>query len=244
MIDGTAECAGQYADHTVRVSGILNDGPTLLFEMPAPHPAAVLYVRRRRAVVRRQRELSSARRLLAREAAAARQVRLPWVTLPKTVGDCRGPGICPAIRCRYNLALWVKPNGAIKVGRSHEKGRTLTYKRGRRASDAALEHAADLVVDLADRLDSLCVLDYAEQVQWIDEEESYTRIAAVLGCSKQRARTLVLEAMEDFDIARAREKRRQMRDRQAAALSPLVNIRKRPGPVMRPTVAQMGMVGT
>lgn len=250
------DCSGQYSDHVVSVSGILNAAPALLFDVP-PAPGWQERARALRDHRRVRREATSARRLLDRERYAVLQVKLPLIPMmPRTVGDCRGEGICPVLRCKFHLALWVTPNGGIKVGRAHEKGRTLKYGAHRtRATDADLEHAADLVVALIDGLQDVaptaCVIDYAEQARGLGAEESYTRIAEVLGCGKQRARVLVLEALAEFeharDIEEAKARRAALRERQAGmrpqSASPLVNIRKRPGPVMSVGSRELEKVG-
>lgn len=253
MLMGAVDGAGQYADHVVRVSGILDVGPALLFEMPEPDPRWLEAARARREVRRCHREATHARRLLDRERWAVVQTKLPLLPLPRTVGDCRGPGICPVLRCKFHLVLWVKDNGSIKVGRAHEKGRTL--KVGQRATDARLEHAADLVVEMIDRLADVaptaCVIDYAEQARGQNADETYTAIARVLGCGKQRARVLVLEAIEEYeharDIEEARARRAGLRGAQgrpAPAASPLVQIRfKRGAPAMKPGPDELAKVG-
>lgn len=226
------------------MSSILDVGPALLFDLPtAPgwEDAAADRRRRARAYRARMREARE-RRAVDRALLVLRQPRLPWIELPRTIGDCRGPGTCPVLRCRYNLALWVSENGSIKVGRAHQEGRTLRI--GRRASEARLEAMADMVVEIADRLESLCVLDYAEaQRRDADADTTYRRIAEVLGCSHQRARAIVLEAAEEFRHAQDIEEARERRAQAAARRPPLVTIRARQAPVMSPSDAEIARVG-
>jgi hypothetical protein len=170
----------------------------------------------------------------ARAAAEARQrqdrldLLLPF---PGTLAECRGGqgpvaeliaevGVCPILRCRYNLALWVKDNGGIKVEAGHLKGGTL--RATRRVTNAKLERMADLVVQLADRLGTLCLWDLLPDAVGVDLGErrvsmSHEAIGRALGQSKEIARQIIDGALESLDIAEARMRRHRKAERQAAA---------------------------
>lgn len=164
----------------------------------------------------------------------ARQDVLPLLfPVPSSTLECRGGprasevaefidefGACPVLECRYNLALWVRENGSVKVEVGHRPGGTLRHSR--RVREAKLERMADLVVELADRLGTLCLFDLLPEGHASDLSErrpamSYEQIAKVLGCSKEAARIIVDDALESLDIAEARMRRAVKRDRQAAA---------------------------
>lgn len=151
--------------------------------------------------------------------------------------------MCPVFRCRFNLALWVRPNGSIKVELGHRAGGTIRHTRRPKAVD--YERAADLAIELGDRLGTLCLLDLLPDrpVNFGDGEVHFNNaeVAAILGQTRESGRRIADEALHEHDIARARMARAEMRAKQA---SPLVNIRKRPGPAMRPADRELDRVGT
>lgn len=163
--------------------------------------------------------------------ATAAQPRLfDDVAMPRTRADCRGPGICPVLRCRHHLALWIKPNGAIRIEGAVAKGRTVRGTRS--ATDEALEAAADMIVELADRLPSLCSLDYADEGR-----VGPKGLRQILGLKPRRMTKLLSDAAEELDIARARQKRAEARGKEAEYLRrkaveavELVQIKRKPKP--------------
>ena len=190
-----------------------------------------------------------ARAIELRRASAPRRARLPGaqlhidrlllVPMPARLRDCRdaGPvhdviedlgGICPILRCRYNLALWVRENGSIKVEDGHRLGGTLQHSREPTAAD--YERMADRVVELADRLGTLCLWDLLPDrpMSFADHETYMTNeaIGRLLGQSKESARKIVGDAEQAQQIEEARQARAAQRERQAS--SKLVRIRPRP----------------
>ena len=176
---------------------------------------------------------AEARRVRQAEA-KERQDRLPLLyAMPATMAECRGGpgssdvaefiaefGACPVLRCRYNLALWVKDNGSIKVEGGHVAGGTLRHNR--RASAAKVDRLAEMVVQLADRLGTLCLWDILPEASMVDLGERrvsmpHEAIGRVLGQSKEIARQIVDGALESLDIAEARMRRRQKAARQEVA---------------------------
>lgn len=128
-------------------------------------------------------------------------LRLPMIDetpgeprMPASRAQCRGEGICPVLRCRYNLAMHVTTSGTIVVGaRGHNaRGISLPLKRTARglARDGAdvTTQMADAVIAMAERLPSLCALDYAEQGGM-----SRVELGKVLGISRQRVQTMIDE---------------------------------------------------
>ena len=236
--------------------------PLVLFQVE-PDPAAVERRRCRRARRKAMREASNRRRILedARRSAAQQTLPLP-LPMPRTIAECREPGplrdeiadlgMCPIFRCRMNLALWVRngyaddarEGGSIKVEVGHRLGGTIRHNR--RARGADFERAADLAIELGDRLGTLCVLDLLPDrpVNFGEGEIhfSHTEIGAILGQTKESGRRIVDDALHSHDIEAARRARALMREKQAAR-SPLVNIRKRPGPALRPVPRDLDRVG-
>jgi hypothetical protein len=135
--------------------------------------------------------------------------------LPATRERCltdqnpRVAGICPVFRCKYNLALWVKDNGAIKVEGTGDDTRNQTLRSHRRVSKGTIEKVADRIIARARRLGiSLCTLDLADAIadervrlrtmkkDAADEPDwTYALIARILGVSAERARVLGTEAV-------------------------------------------------
>ena len=186
----------------------------------------------RRATARRRRIAEGARASHAER--RARQDVLPLLfPLPTSTAECRGGpvgevaefiaefGACPVLSCRSNLALWLKDNGSVKVEAGHVKGGTLRHSR--RVRDHKLERMADLVVELADRLGTLCLWDLlpagADATALAERRPymSYEQIGAVLGQSKEAARKIVDGADESADFAQAKLRREQMRARKEVA---------------------------
>jgi hypothetical protein len=139
---------------------------------------------------------------------------LVYLEMPRTRGDCRGPGICPIFRCRHNLALRVKDTGAIKVDGG---GPGTTLRIGGRAGPRRVDRIVDAIIAKADAIGSLCTLDFAEE-----GERSIPEVAEILGIGEEIVRQLFIEARHELDIAAARERRAEQRKQ-----APLVQIRKR-----------------
>lgn len=131
-------------------------------------------------------------------------MRLPMIDdtpgqprMPASRDACRGPGICPVLRCKFNLAMHVTASGTIVVGArgGGAHGISLALKRTAaglaRGGDVITTQMAIAVVELADRVPSLCSLDYAEQGGM-----SLTELAKVLGVSRERVRQMVEEIAE------------------------------------------------
>lgn len=219
----------------------MDPGGPMLFDTPAPPPGVERAARIEHLVrVRRLREAAAQKRTAAHQARAefrSRQDTLPLLLpMPASTSVCRGGrggdvaefiaefGACPILRCRYNLALWVRDNGSIKIEAGHVKGGTLRYSR--RVRDHKLERMADLVVELADRLGTLCLWDLLPErdaahdaTDVTDRRPSMThdQIGAALGQSKEAARKIVEEAVDSLDIAEKRLSRAAKREKQAAA---------------------------
>lgn len=102
--------------------------------------------------------------------------------LPKTIADCRGPGICPLVRCRWNVLVQVTREGdseTISTGGRGGKGKGVSLTATRKATRTAagkLSHAeverrmealADALVETADSLPSTCLWDYVEDADLI-----------------------------------------------------------------------------
>lgn len=208
-----------------------------LFDVPDPPPGvdrARQIAHRAATAIRRQRTAARKDKLRAAAAGPRSSQWSPQLPMPATILECRGGpgssvvaefiadfGACPVLRCRHNLALWVRENGSIKVEGGHVKGGTLRHNR--RATAAKVDRLAELVVELADRLGTLCVLDLlpasAEAAGYDDRRPymSHEQIGRVLAQSKESARKIVDDADESADIAQAKLRRHQKRDRQALA---------------------------
>lgn len=131
-------------------------------------------------------------------------LRLPLVDetpgaprMPASRDACRGPGICPVLRCKFNLAMHVTASGTIVVGArgGGATGLSLSLKRTGaglvRNGDEITTQMAIAVVELADRLPSLCSLDYAEQGGM-----SLSELGRVLGVSRERVRQIIDEIVD------------------------------------------------
>lgn len=117
--------------------------------------------------------------------------------MPSSRAECRGPGVCPVLRCRYNLAMHVTTSGTIVVGArgGGAAGISLPIKRTsagkfRGGADVTTQMAA-AVVEMAERLPSLCALDYAEQGGM-----SSAALGRAIGISRQRAKQIVETIVE------------------------------------------------
>ncbi|KAB2900481.1 MAG: hypothetical protein F9K40_09245 [Kofleriaceae bacterium] len=106
--------------------------------------------------------------------------RLPVIPLPRTVGECRGPGICPKFGCEFNVVLRVNEVGSIQVGSPNGRGTGLTIPLDRSVAlgrmtperlEAAIDKAVDLAVEVCEALPSTCLLDYAEDPDLLPLEE-------------------------------------------------------------------------
>ncbi|MGL4444071.1 MAG: hypothetical protein ACRCU1_10635 [Alsobacter sp.] len=152
---------------------------------------------------------------------------LVYLDMPATRADCRGPGICPVFRCKYNFALRVKDSGAIKVDGG---GPGTTLRPAAPASRRKIDRVVDAILAKADEIGSLCALDLAEENHWHDEprygrERSIPEVARILGVGDEIVRQIFLEARHTLDIIAARERRAEQRQ---PAPAPLVQIRRRP----------------
>lgn len=139
----------------------------------------------------------------------------PAVPLPATVADCRGPGICPVLRCKWNVLLHVTEVSSraqtISVGARGGTGTGigLATKRDRagivRMED--LDAIVDAVVALADQLPSTCTLDYVEDPDLMPGRENeepgnpnvahmtLNQVADVMGMSRERVRQIEMLAI-------------------------------------------------
>jgi hypothetical protein len=135
-------------------------------------------------------------------------MRLPMIDetpgaprMPASRDECRGDdparGICPVLRCKFNLAMHVTVSGTIVVGArgGGAHGLSLALKRTSagltRNGDQITTQMALAVVDLADRLPSMCALDYAERGGM-----SLTELAKVFGVTRERVRQMVEEIVD------------------------------------------------
>lgn len=211
-------------------------GQLAMFEPPPVVPgvdrAHAIARRTQRVRTRAHNQRIAESQRLAHAERRARQDALPLLLpFPASTAECRGGhgpvaeliaevGVCPILRCRYNLALWVKDNGGIKVEAGHLKGGTL--RATRRVTNAKLERMADLVVQLADRLGTLCLWDLLPDAVGVDLGErrvsmSHEAIGRALGQSKEIARQIIDGALESLDIAEARMRRHRKAQRQKLA---------------------------
>lgn len=181
--------------------------------------------------------------------------------LPPTRGCCTGPDrarwrggdpdTCLVFRCRHNLAFWVRDRddgheGSIKVEGGVGGGRTLRSTRW--ATEDRYEHLADLVVELHDRVPSLCSLDYPESVEtWMDTpgrrpgpdgelQVSAAGLRELLGLRPRRMVAILAEAGDELDIAQARARRAEAAEkaksyeRRQVEAAELVQIKRKPKP--------------
>jgi len=88
---------------------------------------------------------------------------------PKKVGDCRGPGICPLVSCRWNVLLDVKRNYDARNRLASETISIVGVRKvGLRSgpsvevSEEKIDAFVDLLIKKADRLPSTCALDYVD----------------------------------------------------------------------------------
>jgi hypothetical protein len=124
--------------------------------------------------------------------------------MPRTVGDCRGPGICPVFRCRFNIALHVTDAGTIITGGRGCTGDGASLPVARRGAGAVkmedLDAVAQHIVDRLMRLESSCALDYAEKGGM-----SMPAIGATMGVSRQAVKKAIMKAhaalARDEDLA-------------------------------------------
>lgn len=127
----------------------------------------------------------------------------PGVELPRTLAECHQPptrdedgtwvgGICPVLRCQYNVTFYVTRNGKRALGQPTEtiniggrggkgQGTSLSTRRSRermvRFSD--LDRLADAAVRLADALPSTCLIDYIENPDLIPARGPYSEFHAM-----------------------------------------------------------------
>lgn len=164
----------------------------------------------------------------------------PAVPLPATVADCRGPGICPVLRCRWNVLLHVVELNSkaqtIAVGARGGTGTGigLATRRDRkgivRITD--LDAVVDAVVALADQLPSTCTLDYVEDPDLMPGRENeepgnpnvahmtLEQVANVMGMSRERVRQIEM-------IALKKTERRARRAELEPGFVPLASVKKR-----------------
>lgn len=215
----------------------MDPGGPMLFATPAPPPGVERAARIEHLVrARRLREAAAQKRTLEHRARAefhSRQRVLDLLPpLPRSTAECRGDkggpvadliaelGVCPMWSCRYSLALWVKDGGSIKAEVGHVLGGTL--KASRRAWPKRVDRIAELVVELGDRLGTLCLWDVVPDgdADALDERRpamTYEQIAWHMGMTKEQARKLTEEAEHEYDIAAKRLSRAAKREKQAAA---------------------------
>lgn len=131
---------------------------------------------------------------------AGRNLSLPLyrdepLKLPATVGDCRGPGICPLFRCRYNLALDVTEAGTLTTGARGCTGRGASIplrRRGKgRIKPRDMARFDERILELLDRVESTCALDYAETGGM-----SLERIGKLTGVSREAVRKSLAKAVD------------------------------------------------
>lgn len=140
----------------------------------------------------------------------------PVVPLPKTVGDCRGPGICPVLRCQYNVLLDIRKLGgteSIAVGGrgGTGEGYTLAGKRNSagQVEMADLDAMVDAILDIVDRVPSTCTLDYADDPDlipgraepdtggpWNPVHMTLHQVGVVFGLTRERIRLIEHDALE------------------------------------------------
>lgn len=145
------------------------------------------------------------------------------VEMPKKVSDCRGPGTCPVFRCEFNVALSVTKN-RLKPRRKGKRRKpdTETISIGgrggtgwgcslatRRTESGMVDaghgttYIANLAVDYADSLPSLCLLDYIENPDLVPTKRpdgpavhmTLRQIGKVLRISREAARKLLRSAI-------------------------------------------------
>lgn len=124
--------------------------------------------------------------------------------LPRTVGDCRGPGVCPLFRCRFNIAIHITESGTLVTGGrgSTAEGASIPLKRRCRGQVRYddLDAFTSELVERIDGLESTCALDYADKGGM-----TLDAVGDVLGVSRERVRQIVAKASaelaQDEDIA-------------------------------------------
>jgi hypothetical protein len=162
------------------------------------------------AAERRAKEAAAAAELAAKQVALVADVESP-VALPRTVADCRGPGICPKFGCEFNVILQITVINddmqTISVGGRGGGGNGASIAARRNAAGKVTMDDLDAVVDaaleLCDALPSTCMLDYIEDPSLLptrDSDEEGTeanargnhmtldQIAAVFGITREGAR--------------------------------------------------------
>ena len=124
--------------------------------------------------------------------------------MPRTVGDCRGPGVCPIFRCKFNVALHVTEAGTIVTGGrgSTAEGESMPLKRRSRGQVRYddIDAFVAALIERVDALESTCALDYAERDGMLPGQ-----VAEVLGISRERVRQIIAKAVaglaRDEDVA-------------------------------------------
>lgn len=136
----------------------------------------------------------------------------PVVPLPETVADCRGPGICPVLRCRYNVLINISRSTnveTITVGGCGGEGNGASLPIRRNSQGIVrmedLDAVVDAAVELADKLPSTCLLDYIEDPELVGSIEdrdisvrahmSLAQTAHVLGLTRERVRQIEGDAL-------------------------------------------------
>lgn len=139
----------------------------------------------------------------------------PW---SRDRADCRGPGVCPVLRCEHNVLLTITRSGdteTIVVGGRGGTGKGLSLpatERGTRTAagrmsdaevDAIEEQMADMIVDLCDRLPSTCKLDYLEKPDLLPArpvrsdgvEMTLEQVAATSAVTREAVRRVEMRAL-------------------------------------------------
>lgn len=140
----------------------------------------------------------------------------PDIAMPRTLGDCRGPGVCPVIRCQWNVLIDVRRSTdteTIVVGARGGSGKGISLALRRNAdkqvdTEEIEEAMADAIVAVADQLPSTCLHDYIENPDLIpgvaDPEDggqanpahmTLAQIGVVFGMTRERVRQLATRGL-------------------------------------------------
>lgn len=181
---------------------------SLFGEAPSPPEPALLRVRQKLVAARQRPKAQVQERLNVTPE--------PVLPLPKTVADCRGPGICPILRCQYNVLIDLRHLGGTESisagGRGGTgEGQTLAGKRNSsgQVEMADLDAMVEAILDIVDRVPSTCTLDYVENGDLIpgraepDTGGPYNpahmtlaQIGVVFGLTRERIRLIEIRALE------------------------------------------------
>jgi predicted ArsR family transcriptional regulator len=126
-------------------------------------------------------------------------------------------------RCRYNLALRVKPSGAVKVDGGGPGTTLRPVPKGRRAISRRTERMADAIIERIERIGTSCVLDLVEE----RGRMSIADTAEALGVEEEIVRLEMLEAAHGVEIELKRAARNEHAAQREAAGELLYQIRSR-----------------